>query len=154
MSASEICSKVGDEVWSSYFKFCVVRNPYERLISLFYFTHRDVACTEFDEQHRERFVRWLAVAKMVDSSTWYKIDGRVCMDFLVRFERLHEDVRAVCLRLGLEWNDLAMPAYKSGIRPVAATVATMYTEQARQLVESRYEVELRELGYTFAPMAG
>jgi len=35
MPAEEIRNQLGDEVWNSYFKFCVVRNPFDKCISAF-----------------------------------------------------------------------------------------------------------------------
>lgn len=36
LSAEKVKELVGDDVWGSYFKFCTIRNPYEKAISRFY----------------------------------------------------------------------------------------------------------------------
>ncbi|MFQ3619007.1 MAG: sulfotransferase family 2 domain-containing protein, partial [Cyanobacteriota bacterium] len=37
MPAAQIRDQLGQETWTRYFKFCVIRNPYEKAISAFYF---------------------------------------------------------------------------------------------------------------------
>src|ERR1044071_3613051 len=37
MPAAEIKGYLGDEIWNSYFKFCVVRNPFDQMVSAFHF---------------------------------------------------------------------------------------------------------------------
>jgi hypothetical protein len=37
MSAEAIKELIGEKIWNSYFKFCVIQNPYDKLISAFHF---------------------------------------------------------------------------------------------------------------------
>jgi len=37
MAAAEIRDRLGADVWDSYFKFCVMRNPFDKSVSEFYF---------------------------------------------------------------------------------------------------------------------
>ena len=36
MPASDVRALVGPEVWDSYFKFCVIRNPFDKIVSLWW----------------------------------------------------------------------------------------------------------------------
>lgn len=40
MSAREIKNLLGQDIWDSYFKFCVVRNPFSKAVSWYYFRGR------------------------------------------------------------------------------------------------------------------
>ena len=42
MSAAKIRDKIGASIWNSYFKFTVVRNPFDKLISGFYMQERRI----------------------------------------------------------------------------------------------------------------
>lgn len=37
MTAAELKEKIGEDIWNSYYKFCVVRNPFDKVVSLLYF---------------------------------------------------------------------------------------------------------------------
>lgn len=37
MPAALLRERAGEEVWKSYFKFCVIRNPYDKAVSQFWF---------------------------------------------------------------------------------------------------------------------
>jgi hypothetical protein len=49
MSASEIKRLVGDNIWHSYYKFCIERNPCDRLISHYYWVNRKDKKPSFSE---------------------------------------------------------------------------------------------------------
>lgn len=40
MSARRIRQLVGDDVWNSYYKFSIIRNPFDRLVSAFHHNER------------------------------------------------------------------------------------------------------------------
>ena len=48
MPAQQIKNQLGNDVWNNYFKFCVIRNPFDRLVSEFYFRI-------FQYQNNEKF---------------------------------------------------------------------------------------------------
>ncbi len=149
MSAEQVRAELGDDLWSQYFKFCVVRNPFEQLVSYFYFLRRESFTPQFDERHKDEFARWLTTEKLPSNEPMYKIAGENCMDFLVRFENLQGDLQRVCSHIGVDWKPSELSTYKSGFRPAEATAAKIYTEPARQFVERQYAQELRYLGYSF-----
>lgn len=97
---------LGPEALSSYAKFCVVRNPWERALSHYFSPHRWMAQTAsgfapvspvWDE---EQFLSLLGELKpachyMSDRSGAYRAD------FVLRFETLAEDFAQAHARLGL-----------------------------------------------------
>ena len=40
-SAELIKKAVGEEIWASYYKFCFERNPWEKIISFYYWEHKN-----------------------------------------------------------------------------------------------------------------
>lgn len=77
------------------------------------------------------------------------IDGRLCVDVLVRYERLHEDLAALCRRLEIPWQPALLPEYKRGLRPPEATPRAMYTAEARTRAEALLAEDLALVGYDF-----
>jgi len=149
MPAKVIRNKLGEEIWGSYFKFCVVRNPYDRAISSFYFRCDEVRKKEYTDEHPEIFERWLKENRLGGTARHFSIDGELCLDFLIRYEHLHEDLEKVCNKIDVPWNPSELPKYKSKLRPAEATAARLYNATTRAIVEERLEEELGLLGYEF-----
>jgi len=92
MPAHEIREILGRKAWDSYFKFCVVRNPFDKLVSYWWMTLDEpkrtfFAAVEFPEISRE-FKKWLmsddSFPVKKDRAT-YTIDGTVCVDYRLRY---------------------------------------------------------------------
>src|SRR5262245_49182832 len=64
--AAEIRARLGDDVWNGYFKFCVVRNPFEKLVSAFHhFALPKEQCDTLTfPDIRARFKRWVRTAQL------------------------------------------------------------------------------------------
>jgi hypothetical protein len=151
MPAKMIRQRLGAERWDSYFKFCVVRNPYDKAISAYFFftsIHHPNGLPAATD-HRERFEEWLQSGELPIDRNIYTIDGQLAVDRVVRYESLVSDLPEVCQRLGVPWQPERLARFKSGIRPIEATPDRLYTDRARRLVEQAYAFELAHFGYSF-----
>lgn len=149
MSAADIKRQIGDEIWNSYFKFCTVRNPFDRLISRFFHLRaaRKIDIDTARPDHAQ-FEQWLHTrARGGGDRNRYLIEGKFCLDDVIRFERLHADMERMCDRFGLPWNPAAFPHAKRGLRPEGATIASMYTDTAEAIVRKQYAFEFDLFGY-------
>lgn len=99
MPASQIKSLIGDDIWNQYFKFCVIRNPYDRVVSFFFWEMRQDGKPDWElftlpkSQLQERFENWLVNAQIPDDRDKYMINGTICMDDFIRYEDLPSDIR-------------------------------------------------------------
>lgn len=93
-------------LWQSYFKFAIVRNPWERFVSYCAFMHRDSGLFAADPraamnrvldnpEHRTRVVFRPQSEFICDD------DGRVQVDFVGRHESMQDAFDQICQRLGL-----------------------------------------------------
>ena len=163
MPAKKIKEYLGAEVWSEYFKFCVIRNPFEKLVSAYHFYQWLMDRASGLEKARlvvlhglipsksrddiKRFRRWLAWTRWFNDRAQYMIDGEVCIDFFIRYESLHDDVRTVCQRLGIPHDPERMPQLKSQINPRDRDLAEYYDEKSIEIVRRRFQFELQHFGY-------
>lgn len=169
MSAREIRDQLPPQVWEQYFKFTVVRNPYDKLVSGFYwFNHihpkdtwwrrvrvmakkaigrADPLDCAHGETDIERFRSWLRAGGGIADQGAFVIDGECCVDFFIRFERLQEDVQEVCNRLGIETTNAPLPRMKVGIRSKNHKTSDYYDAASIRLVEQRYAFEIERFGY-------
>jgi hypothetical protein len=161
MPAAKVRELIGEEKWNAYFKFCVVRNPWDKAISAFEHFGRNHALpgglhgllyrfrTPGLQPEQRRFLHYLQARRPPIDRDKYVIDGRVCVDYLIRFEDLRGGIREVCEKLGLPCEESRLGNHKSGLRRKEATASSLYTLASRELVAQYYAFELEHFGYTF-----
>ena len=146
-SAKIIKDSLPSTQWNSYFKFCFVRNPFDRAVSLYYWRMKN-----WEKKHdQERpsvsdYILSLAPEKL---STWqrYTINGKVAVDHVARFENLQGEIDAICQRLGLA--PILLPQTKSNIRKDRSPYQELLNSAARSKIESACEKEMTEFGYNW-----
>lgn len=160
MSAALIREQIGADTWNRYFKFCVVRNPFEKAISAFahfarnYSIPADEAGLSFRREHplfteeQRRFLHWLSLVGPPIDRDKYLIGSVFCLDDVMRYEALQDEVPRLCKRIGVPWNVSMLPQFKADIRDTRCTVTALYTPPAVRLVETAYEYEMKTFGYT------
>jgi hypothetical protein len=150
MPAARIRKQLGEEIWNSYFKFCVVRNPYDKAVSEFFFRKaRGIIAAAPNQADAESFEQWLAASGPTNDRAKYLIKDQFCLDDVIRYESLADDLQRVCSRLDVAWEPARLPEFKKGIRPSGIVLADFYTEKAKELVRAAYEFEFSHFGYSF-----
>lgn len=149
------------EVWDSYFKFSIARNPWERTLSRFFWNHRNDPALKpqkrfyhslgipFDElgPARKAFTRFLKEEEWDTNDRFYIIDGELCVDYIIRYENLAQDLNEVCKRVGLP--EMQLPHLKSGIRKRDHHYSEYYDAESRTLVADRHQNDINLFGYRF-----
>jgi len=144
ISAREIRALVPPAVWHGYFKFCVERNPWDRVVSSYYWKTRDGR-----DRSIEQFLaqgRHLGLKRK--GSGLYTIDGRVAVDRVCRFERLAEDLETIRSRLGIP-EPLELPRAKSSHRPESRHYRDLLSADERDLVARDFAFEIETFGYVY-----
>lgn len=154
MPAEEIRRLVGEDVWADYFKFCVIRNPFDKLVSAFYFFARHGLGEGLNEDPGTRkefliesFRTWLKEGDVLTDRETYTLDNNLCMDYVIRYEDLKEGLRHVCNHLGLPFVPKEIPLLKAGVRDRGIPLKEYYDDQCLVIVEEAYDFELAAFGY-------
>lgn len=154
-----IKDKVGTEIWNDYFKFSIVRNPWDRVVSLFTWKSRnDLALKPrkrfhhrlgfpFDEfgQTKKLFSDFVK-GEWETNGRFYIIDGELCVDFVIHYENLVDDLKEVCKRIGIKEIDL--PHLKSGFRK-GNHYSQYYDDESKAIVADRHKNDIHLFGYKF-----
>ncbi|MEM9412350.1 MAG: sulfotransferase family 2 domain-containing protein [Planctomycetota bacterium] len=157
MPAISIRKELGVDIWDKYFKFCVVRNPYEKCISAYEHFGRyqdepsevsDVNETEGLTDEQRRFFYYLKSAAPDDRDR-YVIDGEFCLDDVIRYESLEDGIHRICQRLSLPCDMEYLPTFKQGYRRPNATGENLYSTPARKQVEEQFAYEIEHFGYEY-----
>jgi len=134
----------GKEKFNEYFKFCVIRNPYDKMVSWYHwyiFTNKIPPNYPFN--HFCRFCK-------INNFYIHGIDGESVCDYFIRFENLEEDIIKLCNKLGIKDYDIdVLPKHKSGVRPKDSGYREYYDEITRKLVYKNHKEEFELFGYEF-----
>jgi hypothetical protein len=159
--AAEVKRKVPAEIWDGYFKFSITRNPWDRVVSHFAWEARNrqelkpaarwyhrlgIRFSQFRET-RQLFRQFVAGNDWTTNDRFYVLDGALCVDFVIRYERLGEDLAEVCRRVGLP--AVALPHLKSGLREGGHSYTEYYDEPSKTIVAERHCNDIRLFGYEF-----
>jgi hypothetical protein len=144
MPAAEVARRL-PELWRGAFKFTVERHPYEKVVSLAWFT---LGARGGSPSEIAREIEATIRRKDYLNFPLYTIGGRVAVDAVWNFVDLERQVRSAAARLGLD-PDVELPRAKSGIRKDRRPAAEILTGEQRRRIhdDARFEFELMN----FAP---
>ncbi|RDW16409.1 chondroitin 4-O-sulfotransferase [Oceanobacillus arenosus] len=141
--AKKIANTIGKDIWSSYYKFSFDRNPWDKVISHYYFkSGKSTSDISFD--------KYLNLNKFKDAYNYpiYTIKNNVVVDFLGKYENLDEDLSKVCQKIGLPF-DGWLPKAKGNFRKDRQHYRTHYNKDQKELVRQYFKKEIDLLGYEF-----
>ena len=161
VDAATIRRKVTPEVWNGYFKFSMVRNPWERTLSDFFWKWRANPAIKpkkqfyhylgipFNEISRQKvlFSEFLKSEEFVNNDRFYILDDELCVDFVIRYENLVEDVAEACRKIDLP--QLEIPRLKTGFRKKKYHYSAYYDDASKEIVANKHHHDIRLFGYDF-----
>ncbi|MEP7283113.1 MAG: sulfotransferase family 2 domain-containing protein [Rubrivivax sp.] len=142
-TAARVRRLVGEAVWSSYFKFTIERDPWDKTVSLYYWRLRG----QEPKPTLPEFVRQSS-ARALSNARIYFIGGRPAVDRVLRYEKLDEELEQVRLQLALP-EPLVLPHAKSTQRTERAHYSALLGPEERRIIERACRREITLLGYRF-----
>lgn len=164
--------RLGNEHFDRLFRFAFVRNPFDRLVSRYFYSReaeadrtRDSSGKKMSMKSVELLCRYprLQLARKgigMDKRTQYRgltwlsqytqagflsdENGELLVDFVGRFEQLQEDFDYVCRCVGLPKSTLPWIN-----RTDHKHYTTYFTSETRQYVENVYKEDLERFDYDF-----
>lgn len=152
MPATEVRERLGASIFDSYFKFCVVRNPYDKLVSRFWWDVGPGRLSNLSfDAIRKCFNRYVSsrLGHLCDDRHIYMVNDVPVVDQFVRFERLFGDLADVCRKLDIDFYPTQVGSYKSGLRARPERYSEYYDAVSRTAVEQEFSFEIERFGYTF-----
>lgn len=142
-----------DNVFDNYFKFSFVRNPWEKLLSEYFYMRRWNGCdaakhgVDFSTSFKtfQDFVLFGGIKYSWEfhaNAQLDLLDGP--MDFVGRFENLQEDFDHVCDHIGIDRH--ALPHINKSKHK---HYTEYYDDITRRIVVKMYEKDIEHFGYKF-----
>src|SRR5215472_10884404 len=172
MDISRYAEQLEPQTFASYYKFAVVRNPWDRLVSDYNFQKMKKASQAtrslliHDERGNKRsFSKWLeavlsdpfccepaqwgarvsqGIHRWSPQVDWISINGKIAVDRVLRMENLQRDFAELCWILGLPSRDL--PCYNWRCH---RHYSYYHDESTRRVVEQFYAKDIETFGYRF-----
>lgn len=142
----------GDRIFDSYYKFGFVRNPWDRVVSLYLRNKREhirasMQFNEFVERIEYSSATCYHPVPHRNQLDWFvNPDGEVMVDFIGRFERISEDWATVSRHLGLESSKLPHKNKKTGGEK---HYTEWYTPHTIDCIRRKFSVDIDYFEYDF-----
>jgi len=147
MTAEEIKKNIGNWKFDKYFKFSVVRNPYDKMVSLFHW--RGNAFNDNIEEMKKEFKEFCKT-NGCNSMRIHTVENVPICNFYIRYENLDEDVEKVCNRLKLKCKrPIRLPYLKTQTRPKRIHYREYYDDETKEIVFQKHRKEITYFGYEF-----
>lgn len=144
MPAIEVRQKVGTEVWGSYYKFCVERNPWDKVLSFYWMEKSrndgDLSLDEFLQRDHVG-VNWHLYAGDEGKSP--------IVDRVLKYETLGKELGEVFNNLGVPWAGGLEPKAKSEYRHDRRPYREVLTNEQAQLIARKFSKEIDWHGYEY-----
>jgi hypothetical protein len=156
LTAKEVIAKIGKNKWNEAYKFTFVRNPWDRIVSLYEYRRRKDK-TKIASNNIP-FTEWINltlgpntdpyycnnVKSFQPQVDWLKDDeDTIAIDFIGKFESIREDFEQIRQAIGTR---AELPHLNATKR---SNYRDYYTDETRQIVANWYHEDIKTFDYTF-----
>src|SRR5690242_11825211 len=130
MLASEVKNRIPADIWNNYFKFCVERNPWDKVLSHYHMhAAREEGSLSLDE--------YLARGKFPINYFRYtdRSGTKIIVDRVLRYENLVAELSEVFSQLKIPFDGTLGVTAKSGYRSDRRPYQEVFNDEQRKIVE-------------------
>jgi hypothetical protein len=146
MPAREVKNRVPAKVWNGYFKFCVERNPWDKVLSHYHMHAARAGGTLSLDEYLARGRFPINYFRYTD-----RFGEKLIVDRVVHYESLLAELREVFAHLNIPFDGSLPIAAKSEYRIDRRPYQEVFNDQQRQIVEQAFAKEIELHRYRFAP---
>ena len=145
-SAKKIKQKISPEIWNNYFKFAFERNPFDKMVSMYWHridgdgfkgTFKDF-CIDC-KNNPDKFPFGFRI---------YGIDNQIAVDFVGKYETLNKDFQYICKKLNLPCEG-DLPKLRDQSRKDRKHYSEYYDDECKRIVEEHFSKEISCFKYAF-----
>ena len=142
LSAHDIRKIVGEKIWNSYFKFTIIRNPWDKMVSSYHYNHHKWVPKETTfEDYIKNWGNGMQVTRFPPQNAPY-INEK--LDFIGRFETLEEDFLKILDHIGQPKR--ALPRLNQSQH---LNYRNYYSEKTRRIVKHQFATDIKIWGFEY-----
>jgi hypothetical protein len=147
MPAVDIRKNIPETIWESYLKFTIERNPWDKVLSYYYFIKqlKKYKSLSFDE--------YLKINEWPLNFPLYTDQGdeglHVIVDEVLRYENLNSELGRVFRNLGIKYSGELNVWVKAEYRQDHRPYQEIYTMEQADLISKVFEEEIKMHGYKY-----
>ena len=144
ISARKVMCRVSNEIWNSYFKFCVERNPWDKALSHYHMlnTRWEGGDLTFDQCIERKMLP-------INYRNYTDKNDKILVDKVLKYEFLNEGLSGIFKELNIPFEgDLGIRA-KSEYRKDRRPYQEVYTRKQKEFIEKAFSKEIEMHGYSF-----
>ena len=132
------------DIWNSYFKFCVERNPWDKAVSVYYWF--------LGARNGQGPMHSCLSADLRRVSNWYiyAIDGKPAVDHVIQYDHLNDELDRIAEQLKFP-DKLDLPRAKGDYRKDRRDYRDVIDVETRALIDKVCEKEIAYFGYKYDP---
>jgi hypothetical protein len=142
MPAYQVRNRIPADVWNSYFKFCVERNPWDKVLSHYHMhAAREGGSLSLDE--------YLARGRFPTNYFRYtdRSGTKIIVDRVLHYEKLAAELREVFSQLQIPFEGSLGVTAKSEYRTDRRPYQEVFNDEQRQIIEEAFAKEIELHGY-------
>jgi hypothetical protein len=155
LTAKEVIARVGQDKWNKAYKFTLVRNPWDKAVSLYEYRRKkdrteiasrsisfsDWVKMTYGEEKNPAYYNVKSFQPQVD---WLKDnEGKLSIDFVGKFESINEDFDHIKHAIGL---DAELPFLNASKR---RGYRSYYDNESRDIVGKWFQEDIEVFAYEF-----
>lgn len=149
----QICQSLPADQFQAYFKFSFVRNPWDRVVSLY---ERNEGLQLKNKMTFEEFVDWIQFSSATclhPVPHRYQLDwlvdtnGRVMVNAIGRYESIEDDWAKIAAKLSVS---PTLPRLNEN-RSKKRHYTEYYTDKTRDIIRRKFSVDIEAFQYDFTP---
>ena len=140
-----IRKKIGFNKFNSYIKFCVIRNPYDKMVSLYFYNK-----SRNKIPSNMTFKQFVKSGKKCNNLKHHGLRSVSTCKYFIRYETLYEDIKKMCKILKITNYDInLLPSHKSDTKRDSRNYRKYYDDETKDIVHKGHKKEFELFGYKF-----
>lgn len=142
--AYKLQHRVSENIWNTYYKFCVERNPWDKTLSHYHWINHN-------RRKKQKFSGYLKSGDFCYNSQLYttKKSEKLLVDRVLRYENINDELADVFDLLGIPFSGMLNTQAKASTRKDKRNYREVFSKSEREIIAKAFKTEIEMHGYQF-----